>query len=189
MPLRSSKNLPRQHELNSQFSSKENTPSSTQSLRVITPEDLSQQLAMIGLQSIRILADGNCFFRAISDQLYDHENDHLKLRATALNHLLVNSTYFLPFLDVEKDSIHTYHSRMSRNGTYVDNLAIMATAFVIKRIIVIHQFGYPPSLIRGGEGINDQVHVSYDREHFHYETVRRINGAVASISLKDLRFR
>lgn len=43
--------------------------------------ELTAQLSALGLRLHNTLGDGNCLFRALSDQLYGTESHHLKLRA------------------------------------------------------------------------------------------------------------
>ncbi|CAF1331247.1 unnamed protein product [Rotaria sordida] len=69
---------------------------------------LIDQLATIGLKKINILGDGNCFFRAISHQLYRHENDHLNIRSETISYLISNKNDFEPFIDETDSTIENY---------------------------------------------------------------------------------
>ena len=40
-----------------------------------------------------IQADGNCFYRAISEALYGHEDDHKRIRDTLANYTLLNRRF------------------------------------------------------------------------------------------------
>ena len=65
---------------------------------------LSEQLDDIGLRKIKILGDGNCFFRAVSHQLVGHENHHLNIRSATIDYLLLNNNDFESFLDQKIDA-------------------------------------------------------------------------------------
>ena len=48
-------------------------------------ERLNKQLGQIDLELREITGDGNCLFRAISDQMTGRENNHRKFRREAAN--------------------------------------------------------------------------------------------------------
>ena len=143
----------------------------------------SEQLATIGLKKVNVLADGNCFFRAISHQLYRHENEHLNIRSATINYLILNMNDFAPFIDEDIDpTIGYYIDRMSQNGTYADHLAVSATAVIIKKNIIIHEIGKKPLFIPGSDFLDHQLHVWYDPNMPHYDSVVCVNGNSAFLS-------
>ena len=149
---------------------------------------LLQKLSILGLQQVKTLGDGNCFFRAVSDQLNKHERDHLKLRTAAVNHIAINRDYFSPFLTSDNNNnMEQYIRRMKRDGTYADHLAIKATSVVIRRNIVIHRYDDITSLVPSSEDTVAQIHVAYDRENRHYDSVRCLDGSVAQLLNSNIR--
>jgi OTU domain-containing protein 3 len=60
--------------------------------------DLSQfraQLDALGLKIIQVTADGNCFFRAIADQLEGNEDEHNKYRNMIVLYIVVSGSHYL----------------------------------------------------------------------------------------------
>ena len=128
-----------------------------------------------------------CFFRAVSDQLHNHERDHLQLRITAVRHISRNRGHFSLYLTSDKNDIDRYIRRMSRNATYADHLAIRATGIVIKRNIIIHRHDDIPSLIPSSLDTVEQIHIVYHRDNRHYDSVRCLDGSIAQLSTTNMR--
>ncbi|CAF5091927.1 unnamed protein product, partial [Rotaria sp. Silwood1] len=149
---------------------------------------VTEQLASIGFQIVNILGDGNCFFRAISHQLYRHEHDHLNIRSATINYLIENMNNFAPFVDDMDSTIENYIERMSRNGTYADHLAISATAVILNKNIIIHEIGKTPLLIPGSDFIDHQVHVCYYPDLLHYDSIVCVNNESAFLSAEQILF-
>ena len=148
---------------------------------------ICEQLALLGLRKINVVADGNCFFRALSYQLTGDENNHMDLRNAAIGHLTENSTQYAPFVAENYDGIEDYIIEMSRNGTYADHLSILATATSINQNIIIHELGKTPLFIPGSDYIEHQLHVFYDVDNVHYERVCQLDGERAFLSFEDLQ--
>ncbi|KAK6116216.1 hypothetical protein DH2020_050012 [Rehmannia glutinosa] len=52
--------------------------------------ELRAQLDALGLKIIQVTADGNCFFRALGDQLEGNEDEHDKYRSMVVQFIKVN---------------------------------------------------------------------------------------------------
>jgi ribonuclease HI len=87
---------------------------------------LTEQLQYLNLRTIRIIGDGNCFFRAISHQLFNNQNSHRELRSTATAHMVQNTNLYQAFIDEVYNDINYYIYRMKQNEEYADHLVIMA---------------------------------------------------------------
>lgn len=61
-------------------------------------QSFSNQLAKIGLELRDITGDGNCCFRALSDQMVGDENQHLIYRKSVCNFMRENREDFEPFV-------------------------------------------------------------------------------------------
>ncbi|CAF4215646.1 unnamed protein product, partial [Rotaria sp. Silwood2] len=146
---------------------------------------LTEQLALIGLKKVKILGDGNCFFRAILHQLNRNETDHLLLRSEVINYLIKNKFFFSPFLDETYLTFDNYIEEMSKFGTFVDHLAITATAVIINKNIIIHELGKKPILVPGSDFIEDQVHLCYF-PNIHYDSIVSIDNNFAFLSFEDV---
>ena len=65
--------------------------------------------------------DGNCLFRAISDQLYSHDRDHEKLRKEITDYMVENRQHYTNFIHEDFD---WYIANMKTNKTYATNVEI-----------------------------------------------------------------
>ncbi|ODV91410.1 hypothetical protein CANCADRAFT_32064 [Tortispora caseinolytica NRRL Y-17796] len=99
-------------------------------------------LASQGLYAADIVGDGNCLFRALSDQLYGDESRHKGLRKAIVKYMEVHSEYFRPFVEGvhrRRDGWVAYLRRMARERTYGDNLEIVACSRLYKVDVAIYQ--------------------------------------------------
>ncbi|CAF3896694.1 unnamed protein product [Rotaria sp. Silwood1] len=148
---------------------------------------INQQLRRIHCKKINIQPDGNCFFRAISHQQYESENEHSSIRSQAVNYIKLNMNVFAPFIDKRRDpTIQRYIERMEQEGTYADHLSISATAVVINKNIIVHEIGQIPLLIPGSRSLDDQLHVWYDPKKKHYDSVVCLNDSLPCLSSKQI---
>ncbi|KAL3916954.1 MAG: hypothetical protein SGILL_004940 [Bacillariaceae sp.] len=105
-----------------------------------TDEDanLMKSLAEHNLEVLEMSPDGNCLFRALSDQLYgDYGNDHANIRAEICDFMESNKQDFTDFLVVEDDSdqqeedardVEHYIEQMREDGKWGADIEIMAAA-------------------------------------------------------------
>ena len=77
-----------------------------------TEVELGAQLATLGLALRNTIGDGNCLFRALSDQLYGTEGYHLPLRAEITNWMAAHPERYSGF--VEDDRGFENHLRCMR---------------------------------------------------------------------------
>ncbi|EWC88322.1 hypothetical protein PFNF54_02928 [Plasmodium falciparum NF54] len=61
------------------------------------------------IKSIR--TDGNCLFRAVSDQLYNHEENYKEIRKKVVEHLLKNEELYKNFIEYD-ESYKSYIERL-----------------------------------------------------------------------------
>jgi OTU domain-containing protein 3 len=78
-------------------------------------------------------ADGNCLFRALSDQLYwDFGNMHADIRSDVSDYLEAFETDFSGFLVLEEDEdaadFESYIYKMRQDGEWGGNLELVAAA-------------------------------------------------------------
>ena len=72
--------------------------------------------------------DGNCFFRAISEALYEHQDDHERIRNTLVHYILLNKDVFVTFTPSTAESFDKHLQRMQLRGTWATHLEIFAVA-------------------------------------------------------------
>ncbi|KAF8492420.1 hypothetical protein F5888DRAFT_1730765 [Russula emetica] len=65
-------------------------------------QQLTEQLRQLGLYAADTTGDGNCLFRALSDQLFGTESRHLQLRKDICDWIQSNSVRYAPFVDDER---------------------------------------------------------------------------------------
>lgn len=128
--------------------------------------DFSNQLSKLGLELRDITGDGNCCFRALSDQMQGNESHHLEYRKRVCQYMKQNKEEFEPFVaalfdeddddqfkklsNIKKlDSFEKYIKNMEQPGTYADNGCLVAFARLYQVNINIHQLNLPIWTING----------------------------------------
>lgn len=129
-----------------------------------------------GLVIRDVANDGNCFFRAVSDQLYGCEDEHPNLRQLACDYLQQHADHYQHFID-EEQSFDEYVNEMRNDAVWADNLELQAISMACNVNIRVHQSGKPSYDIRNHPQSNaNAIHLSY---HFaeHYASVRPLHTA------------
>lgn len=103
---------------------------------------LKDQLTQMGLYAVNTLGDGNCLFRALSDQLYGNPGRHLEIRHQVCNYLAQHESRYKAFVDMdEEESWESHLEQMAKQGTYGGHLELSAFANSYRRSIKIIQPG------------------------------------------------
>ena len=108
---------------------------------------LNQRLSNIQLTALEVGGGGNCFFRAVSHQLYGNPNYHAYIRCQGIQYMTSHPERFRDFLtNTETNNWTRYVSNMARSGTWCDNLIIQAVAdtFSVITIIVESELRFAP---------------------------------------------
>ena len=63
---------------------------------------LTQQLRDLGLYAANTLGDGNCLFRALSDQFYGSPSQHLYLRKEICDWMAAHKLRYEPFIEDDR---------------------------------------------------------------------------------------
>jgi hypothetical protein len=93
-------------------------------------------------------ADGNCLFRAVSDQLFwDYGNNHDQVRSDVCDFIAENEDDFAVFLvldddecaDEEEDAtdFESYVENMRQDGEWGGNLELVAAARIYRYVVVV----------------------------------------------------
>jgi OTU domain-containing protein 3 len=134
-------------------------------------KSFSTQLERLGLQLRDITGDGNCCFRALSDQMFGNEGQHFDFRKRVCQYIRQNRDEFEPFVaaliddedddndasnnnagaKVKKflsnnkklDAFEKYIKNLEQAGTYADNGCLVAFARLYQVNINIHQLNMP----------------------------------------------
>ncbi|KAJ1019991.1 hypothetical protein NDA16_004272 [Ustilago loliicola] len=135
--------------------------------------DLNTQLKRIGLYAANTTGDGNCLFRALSDQLYGHSGRHAQLRQETCDHLAARPEKFAGFVDDKP--FDQYIRLMRENGTYAGHLELHAFAQLKQKQIKIVQ----PGLVYVVEDVDDSPEAIRAREEKERERLRVQNSIQA----------
>ncbi|KAH8969866.1 hypothetical protein BDL97_02G056700 [Sphagnum fallax] len=136
--------------------------------------NLNEQLDLLGLKICPVTADGNCFFRAIADQLDGQEEQHAIYRQSVVDYVQEHREEFEPFVEDEVP-FNEYCSAMREDGTWAGHMELQATSLVTGCNICIHQLKTPRWHIRNFESVDTfTLHLSY-HDGEHYNSVRRLD--------------
>ncbi|CAM0902391.1 unnamed protein product [Alopecurus aequalis] len=130
------------------------------------------QLDSIGVKILEVTADGNCFFRAMGDQLEGDEEQHMKYREMVVHYIVEHREEFEPFIEDEVP-FDEYCGSMMKDGTWAGNMELQAASLVTSRNICIHMLNSPRWYINNfsGHEASNMVHLSYHHGE-HYNSVR-----------------
>ena len=87
----------------------------------------------------RIKRDGNCFFRAISFSVCNHDNRHAQFREKICGHALENGDILKSVLRDGDDTTNSYITRtkMNKSGTWASEVEIFTASHLLKCNIYI----------------------------------------------------
>lgn len=129
------------------------------------------QLDALGLKIIQMTADGNCFFRALADQLEGNEDEHMKYRKMVVDFIRNNQETYEPFIE-DQVPFDEYCQSMENDGTWAGHMELQAASLVTHSNICIHQKMSPRWYIQNFDNRDARmIHLSYHDEE-HYNSVR-----------------
>ncbi|KAI3426257.1 hypothetical protein D9Q98_008632 [Chlorella vulgaris] len=132
--------------------------------------DVETEIAALGLRIKTIAADGNCFYRAVLDQLQGEGGDHLALRGRVMDHIAEREEQYRFFME-DDEPFDKYVKRMRQPGAWAGHVELQVTALLLKRDIHVYQAGQPVWRVSCGEEDAPALHVSY-HDGMHYNSVR-----------------
>ncbi|KAF3335205.1 OTU domain-containing protein 5-like isoform X2 [Carex littledalei] len=88
-------------------------------------ERLLERLKLYDLKELKVQGDGNCQFRALSDQFYRMTEHHKFVREQVVNQLKSHPEIYEGYVPMGYDE---YIERMSRNGEWGDHVTLQAAA-------------------------------------------------------------
>ena len=117
-------------------------------------QQLTAQLRSMGLYPAHTLGDGNCLFRALSDQLYGSPSYHLRLRKEICNWIETHAQRYEPFCEDER-GLAAHLRCMREQGTYGGHLELSAFSHLKRRDVKVIQPGlvYVIEWAAGGEAV------------------------------------
>ncbi|PBK70473.1 cysteine proteinase [Armillaria solidipes] len=108
--------------------------------------ELQSQLRSLGLYAAPTVGDGNCLFRALSDQYYGSPSRHAQVRRDVCDWIAQHRERYEGFVDVDefgsgKEGLEGYLRGMRENATYGGHMELSAFAHLTKRNIKVVQPG------------------------------------------------
>ena len=91
-----------------------------------------------------IVGDGNCMFRAISDQVYGSEEKYDLLRQKCMDYLLIERDFFEQFVEGGKNGFDEYINMKRKNGVWGDDIELQALSEIYNRPIEIYSNSTKP---------------------------------------------
>ncbi|KAF7724691.1 hypothetical protein EC973_000799 [Apophysomyces ossiformis] len=144
-------------------------------------EDLDSQLRSLNLCTKDMAGDGNCLFRALSDQFHGSDSRHKMIRQEICTYLRANEETYKYF--VEDDQSFDYHvDCMENDGTFGGNMELAAFARLKGVDIKVYQPGMIYIITGTEEEESEQdsedkqvLHIAYHSWE-HYSSVRNLDG-------------
>jgi OTU domain-containing protein 3 len=99
---------------------------------------LNEQLSLLGLKIHPVTADGNCFYRAVADQLEGNEEAHGEYWHLAVDYIQDHWEEFEPFVEDEVP-FDEYCKTMRDDGNWAGHMELQATSLVTHHNVCIHQ--------------------------------------------------
>ncbi|ESZ95369.1 hypothetical protein SBOR_4225 [Sclerotinia borealis F-4128] len=173
------------------------------SSRVAIEEDEFPLLTTNGLTIRKTLGDGNCLFRALSDQLYGHDENHLGIRREVVEYMRTHPDEFKPFFsvgpqrrypkrrgaaaghvdtqeasDTELEKVFQAHlKKMSRPREWGTQSEVTAFVKAFKVDVTVWCPTWKTTLHAvNGRYSRNQSHIAFNGDACHYSSVRNVNG-------------
>eukprot|EP01091_Cochliopodium_minus_P002440 TRINITY_DN12300_c0_g1_i1.p1 TRINITY_DN12300_c0_g1~~TRINITY_DN12300_c0_g1_i1.p1 ORF type:complete len:464 (-),score=137.53 TRINITY_DN12300_c0_g1_i1:82-1341(-) len=136
-----------------------------------TEENVELFLVSLGMKINRMKDDGNCLFRAISDQLYKNPNQHERLREEITDYMKEKRHHYTNFIHEDFD---WYINNMKQSTVYATNVEIQGFSEKENCKVIIYSdqnIGEAPIEINPYETEPKQtIYLSYHRGN-HYNSV------------------
>lgn len=148
----------------------------TGNLQSFDDDDFRTKLQQQGHTINEMIADGNCLFRSLSDQLYnDRGNRHDVVRQEVCNYLDENEDEFSVFLIFEDEEdvqeFDKYVGKMREDGEWGGNVELVAAARLYSRSFTIFSPSGAFSIESGNEEESgDNIMLSY-HDNGHYNSI------------------
>lgn len=142
-----------------------------------------------GLEVKRMLADGNCLFRAVADQIYGDSEAYDLVRQMCIDYMERERDHFSQFIT---EGFTSYCKRKRRDKVYGNNVEIQALSEMYNRPIHIYSYSTEPINIFHGNYDTDTppIRLSYHHGN-HYNSLvdpRRLSVG-AGLGFSSLRGR
>ena len=108
---------------------------SSVSLSQTQEEKFKEEMRKNNFEVREVRGDGNCLFRAISDQIYGSDSHHEIVRQRCMDYLKVQKRYFELFIE---DDFDEYIKEKRKNGVWGDDIELEVLSEIYNRSIEIY---------------------------------------------------
>ena len=135
-------------------------------------EKFKEELKNLGYFIREICGDGNCLFRAVSEQAENNENNFKYYREKCIEYMKKNSDIFIPFIE-DDEPFEKYIKRMSDDGVWGGNLEIYAMSMAFKFNFYIYIHERPIYIIDNWNKPKKNIILTY-HDGEHYNSLRKL---------------
>eukprot|EP00347_Sterkiella_histriomuscorum_P002114 403369422 len=149
-----------------------------------------REMAMKNLKIVEMEGDGNCLFRAISDQIYDGDQSHHNLiRQACLDYISLEREFFSQFIIGGLDNFDMYVHWKRQDAVWGDDIELQAISEIYNRPIEIYAYRAEPMRTfhedeHRGRGTKP-IRLSYHGNK-HYNSITEINPSSSIQSQRNL---
>ncbi|XP_076836755.1 putative bifunctional UDP-N-acetylglucosamine transferase and deubiquitinase ALG13 isoform X3 [Brachyhypopomus gauderio] len=147
--------------------------------------NMDEYLASIGLYRKMMARDASCLFRAVSEQLYNSQNHHQKIRKDCVDFMRANRCNFEPFVE---GSFEKYLERLEDPKETAGQVEIKALSLLYKHSFVIYRYpGKPPTEI-GEDDVAKVLLCCSNNGHYDivYPRTYPVNAAICQSVLYEI---
>ena len=146
---------------------------------------LSHKLERLGLKPLDVGGSGDCFFRAVSHQIYQNPDYHMKVRSAGVNYIQLHPEQFIE--SIANDCWLDYIHKMSMQGTWCDGLIVQAVSDALncKIQIIESADGFPDRTVIHPVNPKETPNTIFigHLDEFHYvSTVKSVGHMSSHIS-------
>ena len=150
---------------------------------------LETRLSNLDRTAIDVGGDGDCFFKAVSHQLYGNPNNHFYLRGVGVQYLIHNPEQFIES-NIEY-SWQDYLQTMSNQGTWADAIIIQAVANCLNlsiHIIESNPAFYPVTVVEpmNASDVSVRIYIGHVEE-IHYVSTSAMQRRYGNSETKKTR--
>jgi len=135
-------------------------------------EKFKKSLENLGYFIREVGGDGNCLFRAISEQVEGNEDHYKEYREKCINYMIDHKDEFAPFIE-DDESFDDYILRMSKSGEWGGNLEIYAMSKILQANFYIYIYEQPMYVVNNFDKPKKNIKLTY-HDGKHYNSLRKL---------------
>ncbi|XP_026553892.1 OTU domain-containing protein 4 isoform X1 [Pseudonaja textilis] len=145
---------------------------------------MDDSLRSRGLYRKRVAKDGSCLFRAVAEQVFHSQSQHLDVRMACINYLRKNREKFEAFIE---GSFEEYLKRLENPQEWVGQVEISALSLMFKKDFIIYREpNCTPSYITEN-GFPDKILLCFSNGN-HYDIVYPIDYTIKAALCQSILY-